>query len=169
MSSPHSRAALICFLASCPRFSDVKEAEEMVSVSLLLTWLCRVAKGRTSVDPATTPWDALRTLINQSVYGGHVDSDFDQRILDAFIDMLFTPAAYNVDFNLVPSVNGGQGLETPDGTKLEHFLSWVHGLPDREPPAWLSLTPTAERVIAVVQANVLLIDITSILTEYNRK
>ncbi|KAL4069341.1 dynein heavy chain and region D6 of dynein motor-domain-containing protein [Scleroderma citrinum] len=135
---------------------DFNDSDMSSAFATIDTWLNRVAKGRANVDPATIPWDALRTLVKQSVYGGRVDSDFDQRILDAFVDMLFTPAAYNVDFSLVPSVNGGQVLETPDGTKLDHFLSWVHGLPDREPPAWLSLPPTAERVIAVVQGNELL-------------
>ncbi|KAI6162009.1 dynein heavy chain protein 1 [Pisolithus thermaeus] len=135
---------------------DFNDSDMSSAFATIDTWLNRVAKGRTNVDPATIPWDALRTLIKQSVYGGRVDSDFDQRILDAFVDKLFTPAAYNVDFNLVPSVNGGQVLEAPEGTKLEHFLSWVHSLPDREPPSWLSLPPTAERVIAVVQGNELL-------------
>ncbi|KAI6045169.1 dynein heavy chain protein 1 [Pisolithus marmoratus] len=135
---------------------DFNDSDMSSAFATIDTWLNRVAKGRTNVDPVTIPWDALRTLIKQSVYGGRVDSDFDQRILDAFVDKLFTPAAYNVDFNLVPSVNGGQVLEAPEGTKLEHFLSWVHGLPDREPPSWLSLPPTAERVIAVVQGNELL-------------
>ncbi|KAI6134168.1 dynein heavy chain protein 1, partial [Pisolithus croceorrhizus] len=135
---------------------DFNDSDMSSAFATIDTWLNRVAKSRTNVDPATIPWDALRTLIKQSVYGGRVDSDFDQRILDAFVDKLFTPAAYNVDFNLVPSVNGGQVLEAPEGTKLEHFLSWVHGLPDREPPSWLSLPATAERVIAVVQGNELL-------------
>jgi dynein heavy chain 1 len=115
------------------------------------TWLHSVAKGRANVDPAQIPWDAIRTLIKQSVYGGRIDSDFDQRILDAFVDGLFKPAAYNVDFDLVPNTSGSQLLTAPDGTKLDNFLSWVKGLPDREPPSWLSLPPTAERVIAVAQ------------------
>ncbi|KAF8845443.1 hypothetical protein BDN67DRAFT_1065300 [Paxillus ammoniavirescens] len=135
---------------------DFNDSDMSSAFGTIDTWLNAVAKGRANVDPATIPWDALRTLIKQSVYGGRVDSDFDQRILDAFVDKLFTPAAYNVDFDLVPSVNGGQVLEAPDGTKLEHFLSWVQGLPDREPPSWLSLPPTAERVIAVAQGNELL-------------
>jgi dynein heavy chain 1 len=118
-------------------------------------WLSNVARGRANINPASIPWDALRTLIKQSVYGGRVDSDFDQRILDAFVDGLFVPAAYNVDFDLVPSINGAQLLSAPDGTKMEHFLSWVQELPEREPPSWLSLPPTAERVIAVAQGDYL--------------
>ena len=77
------------------------------------------------------------------VVDNRVDSDFDQKILDAFVDGLFTPYAYNVDFELVPSIVGSQSLGVPDGTKMDHFLSWVQQLPDREPPSWLSLPPTA--------------------------
>jgi dynein heavy chain 1 len=130
---------------------DFNDSDMASAFSTIDAWLNTISKGRANIDPATIPWDALRTLIKQSVYGGRVDSDFDQRILDAFVDGLFTPAAYNVDFNLVPSVTGAQLLDAPDGTKMEHFLSWVQGLPDREPPSWLSLPPTAERVIAAAQ------------------
>lgn len=130
---------------------DFNDSDMASAFGTIDTWLNSVAKGRANVNPAMIPWDALRTLVKQSVYGGRVDSDFDQRILDAFVDNLFTPSAYNVDFNLVPGVTGAQVLGAPDGTKMEHFLSWVQGLPDREPPSWLSLPPTAERVIAVAQ------------------
>lgn len=130
---------------------DFNDSDMSSAFGTIDSWLNTVSKGRTNIDPATIPWDALRTLIKQSVYGGRVDSDFDQRILDAFVDGLFTSAAYNVDFNLVSSISGSQLLGVPDGTKMEHFLSWVHALPDHEPPSWLSLPPTAERVIAVAQ------------------
>jgi dynein heavy chain 1 len=132
---------------------DFNDSDMSSAFTTIDTWLHSVAKGRTNVDPAQIPWDAIRTLIKQSVYGGRIDSDFDQRILDAFVDGLFSPAAYNVDFNLVPNPSSAQLLTAPDGTKLDHFLSWVKGLPEREPPAWLSLPPTAERVIAVAQGN----------------
>ncbi|EIN13444.1 dynein heavy chain protein 1 [Punctularia strigosozonata HHB-11173 SS5] len=131
--------------------SDMRSACNTIDI-----WLNAAARGRANIDPAAIPWDAVRALIKQAVYGGRVDSDFDQRVLDAFVDGLFTPSAYNVDFNLVPGVSGSQALTAPDGTKIEHFLSWVTGLPDREPPSWLSLPPTAERVIAIVKGNELL-------------
>ncbi|KAF8583088.1 hypothetical protein K439DRAFT_1617791 [Ramaria rubella] len=62
--------------------------------------------------------------------------------------------AYDVDFNLVPHMDGLQTLIVTEGTKKKHFLAWVQKLPDREPPSWLSLPPTAERVIAVSQGKV---------------
>ncbi len=130
---------------------DFNDSDMSSAFTTIDTWLNMAARGKTNLDPVTIPWDALRTLIKQSVYGGRIDSDFDQRILDAFVDGLFTPTAYNVDFALVPALAGQQHLGAPDGTKMEHFLNWVHALPDREPPSWLSLPPTAERVIAVAQ------------------
>jgi dynein heavy chain 1, cytosolic len=130
---------------------DFNDSDMASAFDTIDSWLGTAARGRANVDPLTIPWDAIRTLVKQAVYGGRVDSDFDQRILDAFVDGLFTPAAYNVDFSLVPSLAGAQGLMVPDGTKLEQFLSWTQSLPDREPPAWLSLPPSAERVIAIAQ------------------
>lgn len=130
---------------------DFNDSDMAAAFTTIDAWLHSIAKGRANVDPEQIPWDALRTLIKQSVYGGRVDSDFDQKIIDAFVDGLFTSAAYNVDFNLVPKTNGTEVLTAPEGTKLDHFLSWVKGLPEREPPSWLSLPPTAERVIAVAQ------------------
>ena len=129
-------------------FNDSDMASAFLTID---SWLGRAAKSRANIDPAAIPWDAVKTLIKQSVYGGRIDSDFDQRILDAFVDGLFTPRAYHVDFDLVPSATGERTLPVPDGTKLENFLSWAQRLPDREPPSWLSLPSTAERLIAVAQ------------------
>jgi dynein heavy chain 1 len=135
---------------------DFNDSDLASAFNTIDAWLGSVSKGRANIDPASIPWNALRNLIKQSVYGGRVDSDFDQRVLDAFVDELFTPSAYNIDFGLVPSTNSTIVLKSPEGTKLEHFLTWAQTLPDREPPTWLSLPPTAERVIAVAQGNELL-------------
>jgi dynein heavy chain 1 len=132
---------------------DFNDSDLASAFDTIDSWLGGAARGRANVDPAAIPWDAVRTLVQQAVYGGRVDSEFDQRILDAFVDALFTPAAYDVAF---PLVDGADALRAPDGTKLEQFLAWTQGLPERQPPAWLGLPPTAERVIAVAQGNELL-------------
>lgn len=129
---------------------DFNDSDMASAFGTIDTWLNSVAKGRANIDPVAIPWDAVRTLIKQSVYGGRVDSDFDQRVLDAFVDALFTPQAYNADFELVPQDEGSERkVLIPEGTKMDQFMSWVDRLPDREPPVWLSLPSNAERVIAV--------------------
>lgn len=130
---------------------DFNDSDMASAFGTIDTWLSSVAQGRANINPASIPWDAVRTLLKQAVYGGRVHSDFDQRVLDSFVDALFTPHAYNVDFNLVSETEGGHSLIIPEGTKLDHFLSWVQNLPDKQPPSWLSLPPSAERVIAVSQ------------------
>lgn len=131
---------------------DFNDSDMEAAFNTIDQWLNSAAKGRANIDPATIPWDAIKSLVKQAVYGGRIDSDFDQHIMDAFVDNLFTPKAYNVEFDLVPRLDPQTAmLSVPEGTKMEHFLTWVNGLPEREPPTWLSLPPTAERVIAISQ------------------
>ena len=130
---------------------DFNDSDMSSAFNTIDTWLHNAAKGRANIDPLTIPWEALRTLIKQSVYGGRVDSEFDQKILDNFVETLFTPLAYNLDFDLVTRQDDRAILTVPEGTKVDHFMQWVQGLPDREPPSWLSLPPSAERVIAISQ------------------
>lgn len=35
-------------------------------------------QGRTNVSPDKLPWNALRTLLSQCIYGGKIDNKFDQ-------------------------------------------------------------------------------------------
>ena len=130
---------------------DFNDSDLTAAFNTIDTWFDTVAQGRANVNPSTVPWDAIRTLIKQSVYGGRVDSDFDQKILDSFVDDIFTSNAYNVDFELVSASASSAAVTVPDGTKLDQFLNWVQSLPDKEPPAFLRLPPSAERVIAVAQ------------------
>lgn len=131
---------------------DFNDSDMAAAFGTIDAWLLSVSRGRANIDPASIPWDAVRTLVKQSVYGGRVDSDFDQRILDSFVDELFTANAYSVGFDLVPGVRGSDNVVAiPEGTKMDDFMRWVSKLPDREPPSWLSLPPSAERVIAISQ------------------
>jgi dynein heavy chain 1 len=145
---------------------DFNDSDLSSAYMTIDTWLGSVSRGRANINPAIVPWDAIRSLIKQSVYGGRIDSDFDQKILESFVDSYFTPRAYNVDFELVPKMNDIQGVPIPDGTKPEQFLDWVRSLPDREPPSWLGLPPSAESVIAVSQGTHLVCEsITLMLTQ----
>ena len=109
-------------------------------------WLNHFAKGRANVDPSQIPWTAIKTLIKQAIYGGRVDSDYDQRVIDACVDHVFSPRAYDADFALVKSA--ANQLNAPEGTSMAQFVSWAQALPEREPPAWLSLPQSAESIVA---------------------
>ena len=40
-------------------------------------WLNSMGKDLEDVNPAEIPWDALRTLISESIFGGKIDNDYD--------------------------------------------------------------------------------------------
>ncbi|KAL9938803.1 hypothetical protein V8E36_002522 [Tilletia maclaganii] len=133
---------------------EFNDSDAETAVETIEAWVSRIAKGRANIDPATIPWDALRSLLKQSIYGGKIDNDPDQRLLDSFVDSLFTPNAYESGFALVK--DDEKPLLAPEGSKMEHFIEWVQALPDQQPPQWLGLPPTAERVIASAQGVALL-------------
>jgi len=77
-----------------------------------------IIQGRSNLPPEKVPWDALRSLLGMSIYGGRIDNDFDQRLLDSFIEKVFTPATFTSDFTLVPQGNGVvKSIGMPDGIR----------------------------------------------------
>ncbi|TIC37063.1 hypothetical protein E3Q09_01001 [Wallemia mellicola] len=147
-------------LRFCPlgwsKLYEFNDSDQASALKMIDTWTDRVAKGRSNVDPSTFPWEAIRTLLKESIYGGKVDRDFDQKLLNTFVDKLFTPDAYEINFQLVSEVDDQPGLNIPEGTKLEQFIAWAEKLPEREPTTWLNLPITAEKVIAVAHGSDLL-------------
>ena len=75
-----------------------------------------MGKDRTNIDPERIPWDALRTLIGQSVFGGKIDNEFDNKILTSLVNQFFRPESFNMDFPLfsVPPESSEQVLKVPD-------------------------------------------------------
>lgn len=109
-------------------------------------------QGRTNLPPEKVPWDALVTLLSQSIYGGKIDNDFDQRLLQSFLSKLFTPKSFESDFALVSDIDGGgsRNITMPDGTRRDHFLKWIEALADRQTPSWLGLPNNAEKVQTIM-------------------
>ncbi|XP_046859367.1 cytoplasmic dynein 1 heavy chain 1-like [Xenia sp. Carnegie-2017] len=106
----------------------------MSSVSLTLELpvipLTRVdnsSQGRTNISPDKVPWDALRTLLTQAIYGGRIDNEFDQRLLSSFVNRLFTVSSFESDFPLVLDADGvkGKNVNMPDGIRREQFVQWT--------------------------------------------
>ncbi len=80
-------------------------------------------QGRTNLSPDKVPWSALRTLLSQCIYGGRIDNEFDQRLLDSFVNRLFTVKSFETEFALMGDIDGkmGKSINMPDG------IRWVWG------------------------------------------
>lgn len=126
---------------------DFNDSDHDCALNTIDIWIETIAQGRSNISPDKIPWDAIRTLIKETVYGGKIDNEFDQQLLDSFVDRFFTPKAFELDFSLVESSEDGKKVLVPEGTKLEHFISWTRSLPEQQPPSWLSLPNNAEKVL----------------------
>jgi len=126
---------------------DFNNADLYAAAGTMTRWISAVARGRSNVDPAQIPWQALRSLLNVSIYGGRVDSVFDQQILDSFSEALFHAEAYESDFLLVQDEDPSLALQMPDALTLDQFKDWARKLPGENPHSWLGLPGESERVL----------------------
>lgn len=136
---------------------EFNESDLRVASDTLDTWIDSVALNRTNIPPEKVPWDAIRTLFGQCIYGGKIDNDFDQRLLTSFLNKLFTIKSFESDFPLINSVQSQDGtklvITMPDGISRGSFLEWVENLPEKQTPAWLGLPDNAERVLLTNQVS----------------
>lgn len=74
------------------------------------------------------PWTAMRTLLSQCIYGGKVDNEFDQRLLESFLEKIFSEKCFEPEH---PLVDGGR-VAMPEGVRRDQFLGWIEQLADRQ-------------------------------------
>lgn len=112
------------------------------------TWIDGASLGRTNLPPEKVPWTAIRTLFGQCIYGGKIDNEFDQRLLNSFLANLFTERSFEPDFMLVEAGQGSAGIHMPEGIRRDQFLAWVEQqLTELQQPSWLGLPNNAEKVL----------------------
>ncbi|CEF66963.1 Dynein heavy chain, cytoplasmic [Strongyloides ratti] len=105
------------------------------------------AAKRSNVDPEKLPWSTLQTLLSQCIYGGKIDNKFDQKLLDCFINKLFTSKSFGNDYVLIKNMDGKNSLTIPETNTKDGFVSWVSGLSPTQMPSWIGLPNNAERVL----------------------
>ncbi|EGC38132.1 cytoplasmic dynein heavy chain [Dictyostelium purpureum] len=137
------------------KFFEFNDADLRGALDSIDYWIDLYSKGRTNIDPDKIPWVAVRTILGSTIYGGRIDNEFDMRLLNSFLEQLFTPSAFNQDFPLVPSI----GLSVPEGTTRAHFMKWIESLPDVSTPIWLGLPENAESLLLSNKARKMINDL----------
>lgn len=133
--------------------ADLKSAADTLD-----NWLDEAARGRESLPPNMVPLEALRSLFSQTIYGGKIDNDFDQSLLDTMLNKLFSEQAFDSNFCLAKAL--GSDILAPEtgsheATSFEGLMSWVMNLPEQQAPSWLGLPDNAEKVVLTEKANLL--------------
>jgi dynein heavy chain 1 len=115
-------------------------------------WIDRKAQGKGNLAPSAIPWDALQALMNQVIYGGRIDNEFDQSRLEAFVNSLFVAQAYDLNFPLASGWNTKDNaykpmVTMPDTKDHAGFKAWVDGMSDVNSPELLGLPSNAESML----------------------
>lgn len=134
---------------------EFNQSDQRCVLDCVDEWIDSMGKGREAIDPDKIPWDALRTLVSQSIFGGKIDNDFDQKILQSLVDYFFRKETFNVGYPLFEA-DDGQALEIPDYKSYKDFYGWTKQLPSEESPAWSGLPMNVERLNRIRQAESLI-------------
>jgi dynein heavy chain 1, cytosolic len=126
---------------------EFNESDLRCALDTIDVWVDNVAQNRTNLPPSKLPFNAIFTLMSECVYGGKIDNIFDRRLLNTFIQKLFSPNSFESDCELVND-NEGCVIIMPDAFKREQFVTWIENLKqNQQTPAWLGLPNSAEKVL----------------------
>ena len=115
-------------------------------------------EGRNTVDPDEISWDALRTLIASSIFGGKIDNEYDQKILASLVDKFFCPSSFDQDFPLFGEAGDEGVLKMPSAKTYTEFDGWIKEISMAESPMWSGLPNNAETLVNIRKSELLVSD-----------
>ena len=97
------------------------------------------------------PWEGVKTMLKESLFGAKIDNEFDQAVLDSFVEKLFVGSSFDVDAEVA------EGVQICEGNKREDYIEWIEGLGDKsEDPKWLGLLGGAEEARLIMEGKKIL-------------
>ena len=135
------------------------DSDQKCSLDVIDYWIDRCASGKTHVDPSKIPWQAIQTVLSETMYGGRIDNRFDDMVLHSLVKRLFVSESFDLNFEL------SKDLKAPEGTTKAQFIKWVESLPSSNPPEWLGLPSSAETRLLNLQARHLISSFTKLQRE----
>jgi dynein heavy chain len=119
---------------------DFNDSDFNVSRRLLKMYLRKaVENGEEDI-----PWDSLKFLMGDAMYGGRVSDDFDRRILTTYCNEFFGDFLFDTFQQFFFSRDGHDYQLPPQGSTFEDYVRQVHDLPLTSSPAVFGLHPNAE-------------------------
>ena len=110
-----------------------------MALTLLVSWVEDNSLGRSNIAIDKIPWDAIQNLISRTVYGGKIDREVDQDLMDIIVKEYFSPAIFDPSYHLVTEKGKLRGLQTPPGINIQSFADWCMNMQDEQSPHWISL------------------------------
>ncbi|KAG7310430.1 hypothetical protein JYU34_003208 [Plutella xylostella] len=84
------------------------------------------------------PWEDLRYLFGEIMYGGHITDDWDRRLCNAYLEELMQPDLVDGELQLAP------GFSAPPNTDYAGYHQYIEDAMPAESPYLYGLHPNAE-------------------------
>ncbi|CAF1186132.1 unnamed protein product [Adineta steineri] len=84
------------------------------------------------------PWEDLRYLFGEIMYGGHITDDWDRRLCRSYLETYINPDMFDGDLNLAPS------FPIPPNTDYKGYHQYIDEYLPPESPYLYGLHPNAE-------------------------
>ncbi len=94
------------------KFYEFNESDQKCSLDAIDEWLDIYGKNKQNIDPSKIPWDAIRTIISQSMYGGKIDNEYDLKILESLVKLYFNEKCFDNNYPLFKSSNPAANMLT---------------------------------------------------------
>lgn len=73
---------------------EFNEADQRCALDLIDEFIDALGADRSNIDPNKLPWDAIKVILTQNLYGGKIDNDYDGMILNSLVEHIFTPRSF---------------------------------------------------------------------------
>lgn len=139
---------------------EFSEMDAKCALDAIDEWVDKKANGKANLPPSAIPWDALQQLLEQIIYGGRIDNEFDQARLHAFVQSLFNKSAYDGNFPLCQawsesSKSYSSLLTSPDARDYAGFKKWIAEMASANSPELLGLPNNANDMLLSEAGNVM--------------
>nr|XP_036878224.1 dynein heavy chain 11, axonemal [Manis javanica] len=98
---------------------------------------------------ANVPWEDLRYLFGEIMYGGHITDDWDRKLCRAYLEEFINPSLIEDELMLAP------GFAAPPNLDYSSYHQYIEETLPPESPALYGLHPNAEIEFLTVTSNTL--------------
>lgn len=119
---------------------DFNESDFRISVHLLNLYLTKAYINKEEA----IPWNSLKYLIGEAMYGGRVTDDFDRRVLVCYLDEYMGDFLFEKNREFFFAKVDEITYSLPKLLNLEGYINTVNEIPIINSPAVFGLHPNAE-------------------------
>ncbi len=111
-------------------------------------------------EQATIPWDSLKYVIGEIVYGGRVTDPWDRRTLISILNRYFTRDILQENFAFAKADTSVYTI--PHGGDQQTFMNFIENLPYNDDPAIFSMHENANIVFQMQETNRMMTTVLSV-------